>query len=67
MGQVRPVLIEKSRTAGLFHGFTDNYIKIEAREALKDNEIIPMQLGPWNDAGDALYATAAGASEKKEA
>lgn len=51
------MLIEKTRTPGLFHGFTDNYIKIEARGTLTDNEIIPMQLGTWNSAGDALSAT----------
>ena len=56
IGQVRPVLIEKSRTLGLFHGFTDNYIKIESHGTLTDNEIVPMQLGTWNGAEDALNA-----------
>jgi len=55
-GQVRPVLLEHAHTPQLFHGFTDNYIKIEAGGALADNEIIPMRLGGWNATGDALMA-----------
>lgn len=56
IGQARPVLVEKSRTPGRFHGFTDNYIKIEAEGALADNQIVSMSLLGWNQVGDALLA-----------
>ena len=60
-GQTRPVLLEHSRKAGVMHGFTDNYIKVEVKfpsNSLsmggKDNTIVPIRLGEWNKAGDAL-------------
>ena len=28
LGEVRPVLLEQSRTEGVLHGFTDNYVKV---------------------------------------
>ncbi|OAV42952.1 tRNA (N(6)-L-threonylcarbamoyladenosine(37)-C(2))-methylthiotransferase MtaB, partial [Lewinella sp. 4G2] len=28
LGETRPVLLEKSKTDGLLHGFTDNYVKV---------------------------------------
>ena len=31
IGQVRPVLLEHSRTRGLYNGFTDNYIKVKVQ------------------------------------
>lgn len=56
IGATRPVLLEKSRSPLLFHGFTDNYIKIETQGQLTDNQIVPMRLGPWNAKADALTA-----------
>ncbi|MBQ7180300.1 MAG: tRNA (N(6)-L-threonylcarbamoyladenosine(37)-C(2))-methylthiotransferase MtaB [Bacteroidaceae bacterium] len=57
-GQTRPVLLEHSHTPGLMHGFTDNYIRVElqAEARLPDNVILPLRLGDWNEAGDALTA-----------
>ena len=57
-GQVRPVLLEHSRTPGLMHGFTDNYIRVELQSGVSqpDNVILPLRLGDWNEAGDALTA-----------
>lgn len=55
-GQVRPVLLEHSRKPGVIHGFTDNYIRVEIMcdEAQPDNIIVPVMLGGWNEAHDAL-------------
>lgn len=55
-GQVRPVLLEHSRKPGVIHGFTDNYIRVEIMcdEAQPDNIIVPVRLGGWNEAHDAL-------------
>ena len=60
IGQTRPVLLEHSRKAGILHGFTDNYIRVEVKSSSnspkgrKDNTIVPIRLGDWNEAGDAL-------------
>lgn len=41
----RPVLFEKEEKGGVMHGFTDNYIKVNAvYDPLLINEIIPVQL-----------------------
>ena len=58
-GQARPVLLEHSRTPGLMHGFTDNYIRVELQVGAgqPDNVIVPVSLGGWNEAGDALCGT----------
>ena len=57
-GQARPVLLEHSRKTGILHGFTDNYIRVEvqvgSRQKYLDNAIVPIRLGEWNEAGDAL-------------
>ncbi|MCQ2223562.1 MAG: tRNA (N(6)-L-threonylcarbamoyladenosine(37)-C(2))-methylthiotransferase MtaB [Bacteroidaceae bacterium] len=60
-GAVRPVLLEHSRTKGIMHGFTDNYIKVElhvdpSEVKLLDNTIVQVRLGSWNEKGDALMA-----------
>lgn len=54
-GTVRPVLLEHSHTAGILHGFTDNYIKVELHvpEAL-DNQIVSVRLTDWNMEHNAL-------------
>ena len=36
------------------HGFTDNYIRVEVQTKGLDNTIVPVQLGEWNEKGDAL-------------
>ncbi len=56
VGQVRPVLLEHSRQHGVMHGFTDNYIRVEVTCApdQPDNVIVPVLLGEWNEAHDAL-------------
>ncbi|MEM9837429.1 MAG: tRNA (N(6)-L-threonylcarbamoyladenosine(37)-C(2))-methylthiotransferase MtaB [Bacteroidota bacterium] len=46
LGNTRTVLLEKSKQAGILHGFTDNYVKISI--PLDDayiNHLVPMQLG----------------------
>ena len=55
----RPVLLEHSRTPGLMHGFTDNYIRVELAvpPTQPDNEIVTAELGEWNREHDALVAT----------
>lgn len=57
----RPVLLEHSRTKGVMHGFTDNYIKVElhvdpSEVKLLDNTIVQVRLRSWNEKGDALMA-----------
>ena len=60
LGQTRPVLLEHSRTAGLYNGFTDNYIKVEyavdPQTPTQDNLIFPLRLTRWNEDGTALIA-----------
>lgn len=60
----RPVLLEHSRTAGVMHGFTDNYIKVELDVAglpqSPDNTVVRVRLGEWNAGGDALKAVICG-------
>ena len=56
-GTIRPVLFEQPAKGAPMHGFTDNYIRVEMpydREAI--NEVRLVQLGEFNDAGDALMA-----------
>ena len=56
-GQTRPVLLEHSIKGGVMHGFTDNYIRVEVQTKGLDNTIVPVQLGEWNEKGDALIGT----------
>ena len=56
IGTTRPVLLEHSRQAGLYNGFTDNYIKIEYRGQELDNTILPLHLNSWNTDHTALIA-----------
>jgi len=48
IGSTRPVLLEHSRTPGLYNGFTDNYIKVEYRGEGSDNQLLPLTLKGWN-------------------
>jgi len=54
LGTTRPVLLEHSRTPGLYNGFTDNYIKVEYRGQGVDNTILPLRLTAWNEDQTAL-------------
>ena len=57
VGQVRPVLLEHSRTKGIMHGFTDNYIRVALRTTAEmDNKIVNVRLGEWDDAEELLTA-----------
>lgn len=56
LGTTRPVLLEHSRTLGLYNGFTDNYIKVEYRGGGADNRILPLHLNKWNADQSALIA-----------
>lgn len=59
IGTVRPVLLEHSSKAGVMYGFTDNYIRVEARvDDTKgmDNTIREVRLGGWNEDATALTA-----------
>jgi len=52
IGQKRPVLFEETKNNGLMTGFTDNYIKVEAKyDPLIINEITDMQLASINGNG----------------
>ena len=52
LGQTRPVLLEKSRTEGVLHGFTDNYVKVSfpAEEAWV-NHLVELKLTTVGEAG----------------
>lgn len=40
------------------HGFTPDYIRVEIDAAkVKENDIVTVRLGGFNDAGDALIGT----------
>ena len=60
IGTVRPVLLEHGKK-GVLGGFTDNYIRVSTSPCPSqgggmhaDNEIVPVLLTGWNEAGDAL-------------
>ena len=59
-GQTRPVLLEHSRKGNVLYGFTDNYVRVSLTTASAsksgelDNTIVPICLGEWNAAGNAL-------------
>ncbi|MEM1357363.1 MAG: tRNA (N(6)-L-threonylcarbamoyladenosine(37)-C(2))-methylthiotransferase MtaB [Bacteroidota bacterium] len=52
LGEVRPVLLEKSKEEGILHGFTDNYVKVSfPAEESWVNHLVPMRLGAIGDDG----------------
>ncbi|MBB4080374.1 threonylcarbamoyladenosine tRNA methylthiotransferase MtaB [Lewinella aquimaris] len=52
LGEVRPVLLEKSKTKGMLHGFTDNYVKVEfPADQSWVNHLVPMELTGIGDDG----------------
>jgi len=52
-GQVRPVLLEKSKKKDIFCGFTDNYVKVEVEwdADLQVNQVRDVELGEINADG----------------
>ena len=51
------VLLEKPKPGQPFHGFTDNYIKVEVSDpSARDNELVCVRLGQFNEEGTALCA-----------
>ena len=58
IGTEAEVLLERSRTEGVMHGFTANYIRVEVEndESL-DNQMINVRLGEFNEEMTALKGT----------
>lgn len=55
IGTEATVLIERPKKGCPAHGFTENYIRVELPEAGDmENRIVPVRLGDFNVAGDAL-------------
>ncbi|MBR6538491.1 MAG: tRNA (N(6)-L-threonylcarbamoyladenosine(37)-C(2))-methylthiotransferase MtaB [Bacteroides sp.] len=55
IGQVMPVLLERSKPGTPMHGFTPNYIRVEVpRNDALDNQLVMLRLGELNDDGTAL-------------
>lgn len=51
------VLLEKPKAGHIFHGFTDNYIKVEVDSPeAQDNKLVRVRLGGYNEDGTALVA-----------
>ena len=58
IGTEAEVLLERSRTEGVMHGFTANYIRVELPvEGNLDNQIVRVRLGDFNADRSALRAT----------
>ena len=58
IGTEAEVLLERSRTEGVMHGFTANYIRVELPvEGNLDNQIVRVRLGDFNVDRSALRAT----------
>ena len=52
IGTEAVVLLEKPKAGQPFHGFTDNYIKVEISDsAARDNELVRVRLGEYNEDG----------------
>lgn len=57
IGTEATVLLEKPKAGHPFHGFTDNYIKVEVADPLaRDNALVRVRLGEYNEEGTALKA-----------
>lgn len=58
MGETAQILVEKPRRGMPAHGFTPNYIRVEMDSSkVRENEIVNVRLGGFNEAGDALIGT----------
>jgi threonylcarbamoyladenosine tRNA methylthiotransferase MtaB len=53
------VLLEHPKPGQPFHGFTDNYVRVEVADAPAhmDNQLVRVRLGDFNDDKTALKAT----------
>ena len=59
IGEVRPVLLEKSKEDGVLHGFTDNYVKVRfPAEPAWVNHLVEMELVGFGSDGLALATPA---------
>lgn len=57
IGSEAVVLLEKPKAGQPFHGFTDNYIKVEVNgPAARDNTLVRVRLKGFNEEGTALLA-----------
>jgi threonylcarbamoyladenosine tRNA methylthiotransferase MtaB len=66
IGKILPVLLEKSSGENFMYGFTPNYIRVEIpAEDIRDNQIIPVCLGGFNEAGTALSGNMVSISNSK--
>ena len=55
IGKEAIVLLEKPKAGQPFHGFTDNYIRVEVDDpAARDNALVRVTLGDFNEEGTAL-------------
>lgn len=58
IGQVMPVLLERSKSDRPMHGFTCNYIRVEVpHNDVWDNRVVSVRLGEFNEEGTALKGT----------
>lgn len=60
IGREATVLLEHPKAGAPFHGFTDNYIRVEVdapRGTLSDNTLVRVRLNDFNADGTALLAT----------
>jgi threonylcarbamoyladenosine tRNA methylthiotransferase MtaB len=55
IGTEAMVLLERPKAGCPYHGFTDNYIKVEVTDpSACDNMLVRVRLGEYNEAGTAL-------------
>lgn len=55
IGSEAVVLLEKPKAGQPFHGFTDNYIRVEVNDpSARDNALVRVRLGDFNEEGTAL-------------
>ena len=55
IGQVMPVLLERSKSGVPMHGFTANYIRVEVpHDDALDNRVVPIRLGDFTEDATAL-------------
>ena len=59
VGMEKVVLLEKPKPGMPFHGFTDNYIRVEVSDvkSCHDNTLVKVRLGEFNEEKTALKAT----------
>ena len=59
IGREATVLLEHPKAGHPFHGFTDNYVRVEVADAPAhmDNQLVRVRMGDFNDDKSALKAT----------